>query len=166
MPSTRHHRVPLLFLVPTSARQSGTSSIFIDRRSPPCPVTMSRGEYSAHILDPARHRATSKLLLAKGTSPSDDAAQRAAFAEGAAVYELASSFLYAGPPDQYQQDVSKVQADVLRITAEKDQTKLLHLLRNCADLSNSTMVANAVADLLEDDEPDYIKPLGRVSPRP
>jgi hypothetical protein len=105
------------------------------------------------------------VILAKRTPDSDDAAKVAAFAEGAAVYELASSFLYAEPLDQYQQDVSKVQAEVLKITAEKDSTKLLHLLRNCADLSSSSAVSNAVADLLEDNEPDYIKPLGRVSPR-
>jgi hypothetical protein len=105
------------------------------------------------------------VILAKKTPASDDDAARvAAFAEGSAVYALASSWLYAGPPDQYQQDVSKVQADVLKITAENDQTNLLHLLRNCADLSSSSTVTNAVADLLEDNEPDYIKPLGRVSP--
>jgi hypothetical protein len=103
-------------------------------------------------------------VLAKQTSPSDDAAQQAAFAEAVGVYGLASASLYAGPPDQYQQDVSKAQAEVIKIQAEKDQPKILHLLRNCADLSTSSAVANAVADLIDDDLPDYIKPLVHVGP--
>src|ERR1700733_15379271 len=46
VPPRHHHRIPLLFLVLTCDRQSGISSSFIDRCSPPLPVTTWVAEYT------------------------------------------------------------------------------------------------------------------------
>ncbi len=78
-----------------------------------------------------------------------DAQASAALTSASDVYSLGASFLYPGGLDNFKQDMSAAQAELLKLKAENDKQKIFYFLRNCKDFSAPAVqtVEEAITEL-------------------